>query len=35
MFFQGNKSFVAFSNLGETDSLTKTWKVRSIFISHG
>jgi GATA-binding protein, other eukaryote len=25
---QGNKSFVAFSNLGETDSLTKTWKVR-------
>ena len=26
--FQGNKSFIAFSNLGDTDSLTKTWKVR-------
>ncbi|KAI0321928.1 hypothetical protein OF83DRAFT_1080557 [Amylostereum chailletii] len=25
--FQGNKSFIAFSNLGDTDSLTKTWKV--------
>ncbi len=24
---QGNKSFVAFSNLGDSDSLTKTWKV--------
>ena len=24
---QGNKSFIAFSNLGDTDSLTKTWKV--------
>ena len=28
--FQGNKSFIAFSNLGDTDSLTKTWKVRLI-----
>ena len=26
---QGNKSFIAFSNLGDTDSLTKTWKVCS------
>ena len=26
---QGNKSFVAFSNLADTDSLTKTWKVRA------
>ncbi|KAI5121480.1 hypothetical protein M0805_003936 [Coniferiporia weirii] len=25
--FKGNKSFVAFSNLGDSDSLTKTWKV--------
>ncbi|EKM52431.1 uncharacterized protein PHACADRAFT_260812 [Phanerochaete carnosa HHB-10118-sp] len=25
--FKGNKSFVPFSNLGDTDSLTKTWKV--------
>ncbi|KAI0063008.1 hypothetical protein BV25DRAFT_1803048 [Artomyces pyxidatus] len=25
--FKGNKSFIAFSNLGDTDSLTKTWKV--------
>ncbi|KAH9956082.1 hypothetical protein BC827DRAFT_1347168 [Russula dissimulans] len=25
--FQGNKSFIAFSNLGDTDALTKTWKV--------
>ncbi|KAG0697485.1 hypothetical protein DFH29DRAFT_984242 [Suillus ampliporus] len=25
--FKGNKSFVAFSNLGDTESLTKTWKV--------
>ena len=24
---QGNKSFIAFSNLVDTDSLTKTWKV--------
>lgn len=27
---QGNKSFVAFSNLADTDSLTSTWKVRGI-----
>ena len=27
---QGNKSFIAFSNLGDTDSLTKTWKVRVV-----
>jgi hypothetical protein len=26
--FQGNKSFIAFSNLGDADTLTKTWKVR-------
>jgi hypothetical protein len=26
--FQGNKSFIAFSNLGDGDALTKTWKVR-------
>ena len=26
--FQGNKSFIAFSNLGDADALTKTWKVR-------
>lgn len=25
--FKGNKSFVPFSNLGDVDSLTKTWKV--------
>lgn len=25
--FKGNKSFVAFSNLNDTESLTKTWKV--------
>ncbi|KAI0297069.1 hypothetical protein B0F90DRAFT_1669623 [Multifurca ochricompacta] len=25
--FQGNKSFIAFSNLGDGDALTKTWKV--------
>ncbi|KAI0042753.1 hypothetical protein FA95DRAFT_1584339 [Auriscalpium vulgare] len=25
--FKGNKSFIAFSNLGDADSLTKTWKV--------
>ncbi|CAL1698472.1 unnamed protein product [Somion occarium] len=25
--FKGNKSFVPFSNLGDADSLTKTWKV--------
>ncbi|EJD04845.1 uncharacterized protein FOMMEDRAFT_27143 [Fomitiporia mediterranea MF3/22] len=25
--FKGNKSFVAFSNLGDSDALTKTWKV--------
>ena len=30
--FQGNKSFIAFSNLGDADALTKTWKVR-LFIS--
>ena len=30
--FQGNKSFIAFSNLGDADALTKTWKVR--LISH-
>ena len=24
---QGNKSFVAFSNLNDTESLTKTWKA--------
>jgi GATA-binding protein len=29
MHLQGNKSFVAFSNLGEADALTKTWKVCS------
>lgn len=27
--FKGNKSFVAFSNLGDAESLTKTWKVCS------
>lgn len=27
---QGNKSFVAFSNLSDCESLTKTWKVRSL-----
>ena len=27
-FAQGNKSFVAFSNLGDSESLTKTWKAR-------
>ena len=26
---QGNKSFVAFSNLNDTEALTKTWKVGS------
>ncbi|KAJ3773471.1 GATA-binding factor 6-B, partial [Lentinula raphanica] len=26
-FFQGNKSFVAFSNLSDVDALTRTWKV--------
>ena len=31
--FQGNKSFIAFSNLGDTESLTKTWKVRLVIIS--
>ncbi|KAF5366853.1 hypothetical protein D9758_006439 [Tetrapyrgos nigripes] len=25
--FKGNKSFVAFSNLGDAEALTKTWKV--------
>jgi hypothetical protein len=25
--YQGNKSFIAFSNLGDADALTKTWKV--------
>ena len=25
--YQGNKSFVPFSNLSDVDSLTKTWKV--------
>lgn len=25
--FKGNKSFIAFSNLGDVDALTKTWKV--------
>ena len=29
--FQGNKSFIAFSNLGDADALTKTWKVCPIF----
>lgn len=29
LFNKGNKSFVAFSNLGDSESLTKTWKVRS------
>ncbi|KAH9962509.1 hypothetical protein BGW80DRAFT_1355671 [Lactifluus volemus] len=24
--FQGNKSFIAFSNLGDADTLTKTWE---------
>jgi GATA-binding protein len=27
-FSQGNKSFVAFSNLNDAESLTQTWKVR-------
>jgi hypothetical protein len=27
LFFQGNKSFVAFSNLNDAESLTQTWKV--------
>ncbi|KAF8991295.1 hypothetical protein BDQ17DRAFT_1433165 [Cyathus striatus] len=27
--FKGNKSFVAFSNLNDTESLTKTWKASS------
>jgi GATA-binding protein len=27
---QGNKSFAAFSNLSETDSLTKTWQARPL-----
>jgi hypothetical protein len=31
--FQGNKSFIAFSNLADADSLTKTWKVRLYVIS--
>ena len=30
--YQGNKSFIAFSNLGDADALTKTWKV-SLIIS--
>jgi hypothetical protein len=25
--FKGNKSFVAFSNLNDAESLTQTWKV--------
>ena len=28
IIIQGNKSFVAFSNLNDTESLTKTWKVQ-------
>ena len=28
---QGNKSFVAFSNLTDSESLTKTWKVSLAF----
>ncbi|KZT36132.1 hypothetical protein SISSUDRAFT_1063924 [Sistotremastrum suecicum HHB10207 ss-3] len=32
--FKGNKSFVAFSNLGDADSLTKTWKVCTKVASH-
>ncbi|KLO13601.1 hypothetical protein SCHPADRAFT_940262 [Schizopora paradoxa] len=32
--FKGNKSFVAFSNLGDSDSLTKTWKVCSKVASY-
>ena len=32
--FQGNKSFIAFSNLGDGDALTKTWKVRLTHSSH-
>jgi hypothetical protein len=31
--FQGNKSFIAFSNLGDADALTKTWKVRLLATS--
>ena len=29
--FQGNKSFVAFSNLNDSETLTKTWKVLPSF----
>ncbi|KII90088.1 hypothetical protein PLICRDRAFT_174876 [Plicaturopsis crispa FD-325 SS-3] len=32
--FKGNKSFVAFSNLADTDSLTTTWKVCSKVASY-
>ena len=32
--FQGNKSFIAFSNLGDADALTKTWKVRLLPSPH-
>ena len=31
--FQGNKSFIAFSNLGDADALTKTWKVSRCHLS--
>jgi hypothetical protein len=30
--FQGNKSFITFSNFGDADALTKTWKVRLLAI---
>ena len=32
--FQGNKSFIAFSNLGDADALTKTWKVCLVTSRH-
>ncbi|KAF9449688.1 hypothetical protein P691DRAFT_790635 [Macrolepiota fuliginosa MF-IS2] len=32
--FKGNKSFVAFSNLNDTEALSKTWKVAS-FLEQG
>lgn len=32
--FQGNKSFVAFHNMNDGDSLTKTWKVCTKVAAH-
>ena len=32
--FKGNKSFVAFSNLGDTEALAKTWKVCTKVAAH-